>query len=222
MSSPLLYLDAVRRKAGNREVLAGLTLRVDRGDALGLVGANGSGKTTLLRLMVGLLEPSGGSLSMGGMSIRHALRKFRIGFFGGWSTLPPTVTAAAWCRLSAASTAHHSYSWLGRKLGRLSPGLRQQAGLLAVLGQPQPDLIVLDEPWDSLDLEACRWLTTLLQRHHAAGVTLIITSHRVQELCGVCSRTAFLSNGTLHEPEGTRSPHTPESILAAYDRLAVH
>jgi ABC-type multidrug transport system ATPase subunit len=195
-----------------------VTFSLRRGEALGIVGANGSGKSTLLRLIVGLIEPAGGSATIDGLSIRCALSRYHVEFFGGWTTLPPTVTAAAWCALSGVAIDR---PWADRRMWRLSPGLRQQAGLVAVLDQQALDLVVLDEPWESLDVRASRWLCERLEWQRAAGATLIVTSHRLPELLEVSSRIAVLSNGVLRESDQAPGSAAMQAELAARDAKAL-
>jgi ABC-type multidrug transport system ATPase subunit len=216
MPTPLIQMDGVSWRSGRRDVLRGVTIAIGRRDAVGIVGPNGSGKTTLLRLMVGLIEPGSGCVALDGERVPRGLGRCRVSYFGGWPTLPATVTASGWCSLFGV---HTRCPWAGSRLGRLSPGLRQQAGLLASIGR-DADLLVLDEPWDSLDVHASRWLSSRLHERREGGATLVVTSHRVQELLGVCTRIAFLSHGALREAgHADTSALTVEGLLAAYDRV---
>jgi ABC-type multidrug transport system ATPase subunit len=217
MLAPLIHLADVSWRSGSRHVLSGLSIAVQRGEALGVVGPNGSGKTTLLRLMVGLIQPSGGAVALAGQSVRRGLGLCRVSYFGGWSTLPPAMTTSSWYALAGVQARPAGPDC---RLGRLSPGLRQQAGLHASVDREAVDLIVLDEPWESLDVHASRWLSARLRRHRNSGVTLVVTSHRMPELLGVCSRIAFLSNGVLHEASPADWPTmTVDQLFDVYDRV---
>jgi ABC-2 type transport system ATP-binding protein len=207
----------VSRQLSGHRVFGGLSLALGRGDTLGIVGPNGSGKTTLLRLMVGLLEPTTGLVLLGGLPVSHGLRTVRLAYFGGWATLPPMVTPASW---AALFQVHNSLAAPTKVLGKSSPGLRQQAGLRVVLQQAPLDLIVLDEPWDSLDPDASRWLCKRLIEWRKDGASIVVTSHRLRELMEVCTRVSILANGRFHEPAMRLGDHsTADPALACYDAL---
>jgi ABC-type multidrug transport system ATPase subunit len=110
-----------------------------------------------------------------------------------------------------------------RPLGLLSRGMRQRAGLEAALAEPNPSLLLLDEPWEGLDPDASRWLSDELVKRRNAGAGVVVSSHRIHDLADVCDRCVFLVGGRLasvslaHEDfagGGDRSA----LVFAAFDR----
>jgi ABC-2 type transport system ATP-binding protein len=207
-------VEAVSKRYGRHPALDNVTVRMYAGEILGLVGPNGAGKTTLLRIVAGLMRPSDGH-------VRTVPLEFgAVRYFAGERTLPPNVSARRWVRMWSEPRCDDPGP---RRLGVLSRGMRQRAGLSAVLGASRPVLLVLDEPWEGLDPDASRWLSQQLVLQQSAGVSVLVSSHRIHELAQVCDRCLFLVGGRLAPnaagdlqdvPSGERSAH----VLAAFDR----
>jgi ABC-2 type transport system ATP-binding protein len=200
-------------------VLTDVSLSAAREEVLGIIGPNGAGKTTLLRMLLGLIRGSG-TVNLNGTPLPAGLTRVRVGYFGGESTVPPVVQARRWRALFEGVTPGHD----DRRARVLSRGTRQMLGLGAVLSVPDLDLIVLDEPWEGLDPDAARWLSAVIAARRRAGACVLVSSHRLHDLAGVCDRYLFLDQGRLTEvatadlaPDGT--PVTAEALLAAFDAL---
>jgi ABC-2 type transport system ATP-binding protein len=104
----------------------------------------------------------------------------------------------------------------------LSRGSRQAIGLKALLARPESRLIVLDEPWEGLDPDFSRWLSETLREKRAAGVAVVLSSHRLHDLAGLCDRYCFLINGcitTMRPDDDFDGQITGERLLAMFDRL---
>ena len=183
-----MVLSDVSRKYGRQVVLNRVTLSVSAREIIGLVGANGAGKTTLLRIACGLIRPDAGRIDFGFRPSPGALR-----YFGGEHTLPGDVASGAWQALWPSPSARRA---VGR-LRVLSRGTRQRVGLEAALRLPCPSLVILDEPWEGLDLDAGRWLSDSLLTLAQGGAGIIVSSHRIHDLAGVCSRCVFLAEGRM-------------------------
>lgn len=182
-------------------------------------GASGAGKTTLLRMLVGLLEPSMGELRVSGLPPRDALARPGVAYFAGEATLPGSVRASAWGSLGNGDliTAEPGL------IRTLSRGTRQLLGLRTVLGRPHAGVIVLDEPWESLDPDASRWLSAMLVTKRDRGAAVVLSSHRLHDLAGLCDAYLFLVNQRstvmkAHEIAAAE-PVTPALLLDVYDRL---
>ena len=182
MKELVLETRALAAAYGSRDVFQDITLQLPRGQALGVIGASGAGKTTLLRMLVGLLQPRAGDLRIIGRPPRDALRGAVVGYFAGEATLPGSARAAAWGRLGA-SDLHLPER---RRIRTLSRGTRQMLGLRTVLSRHPLDLVVLDEPWESLDEDDGRWLSATLEKKRDRGAALVLSSHRLHDLAGVC------------------------------------
>jgi ABC-2 type transport system ATP-binding protein len=110
-----------------------------------------------------------------------------------------------------------------RRLRTLSRGTRQLLGLRTVLGREPLSLVVLDEPWEGLDPDAARWLSTIVETKRDRGAAVVLSSHRLHDLAGVCDAYLFLVNQRatwLHAQEiSSAGPVTAASLTDVFDRL---
>jgi ABC-2 type transport system ATP-binding protein len=173
---------------GRRLVLHDVSFDLPAGHSLGVVGANGAGKTTLLRAIAGCLTPRSGDVRINGLLPCDALRRTGVGYFAGDMSLPGFVRASAWGALGNGDAITPDR----RRLRALSRGSRQLLGLRAVLGRQPLGLIVLDEPWEGLDPDAARWLTAMLETKRDRGAAVVLSSHRLHDLAGLCDQYLFL------------------------------
>jgi ABC-2 type transport system ATP-binding protein len=181
-----LELAAVTKAFGRHQVLNQTWLQARAGEAVGLIGANGAGKTTLLRIAAGLVRPDGGSVRWCGVQDDQPAR---IRYYGGETTLPPSISARRWASLFGVSVDER------RSIGHLSRGTRQLLGLRVALAGQEADLLLLDEPWEGLDPEGSAWLTDTVRRWRTGGAALLISSHRLYDLHSVCTRFLLLESG---------------------------
>jgi ABC-type multidrug transport system ATPase subunit len=173
---------------GRRLVFQGITFDMSAGQSLGVIGPNGSGKTTLLRTLAGCLVPKSGDIRIAGLTPRDALARTGVAYFAGDATLPGSVRASRWGSLGNGDVVTPDR----RPIRALSRGTRQLLGLRTVLGRQPLGLIVLDEPWEALDPDAARWLSTTLETKRDRGAALILSSHRLHDLAGFCDSYLFL------------------------------
>lgn len=203
---------------GRREVFHGVSINVPAGQALGVVGPGGAGKTTFLRTLVGLVRPSRGEVRLGGLLPQHAGRRAGMAYFGGEATLPGRVRARAWGRLAGEPLTDDQ-----RRLRTLGRGARQVLGLRTALGRPGLALVVLDEPWEGLDPDAGRWLSAVLVAKRDRGAVVVVSSHRLHELAGLCDAFLFLVNHRAIILRATEiSPTEPVSearLVEVFDSL---
>jgi ABC-2 type transport system ATP-binding protein len=167
---------------GRRLVLANVWFDVRAGQFLGVLGSNGAGKTTLLRSMIGCLSPTMGEIRINGLLPRDALRRTAVAYFAGEATLPGFARASRWGALGAGDVITVDR----RPLRALSRGTRQLVGLRTALGRHPLGLVILDEPWEGLDADASHWLTATLQAKRDRGAAVVVSSHRVDDLAGIC------------------------------------
>jgi ABC-2 type transport system ATP-binding protein len=221
----------LEKRLGERTALAGVSLRIEPGAVLGLVGRNGAGKTTLIRALLGLIEPDHGEARIWGapsLALDDAA-KARIGY------VPQQPEALAWLevgqmlefvgRFYPRWDARFVDAMLSRwglprdaTLGSLSPGERQRVALVRALG-PRPDLLVLDEPAAALDPVARRdLLREIAERAGEAGATVLFSTHIVSDLERVASHVAFMQEGRLllhAELDALKERHLQVRIPAA-------
>jgi ABC-2 type transport system ATP-binding protein len=178
----------VALRYGRRLVLSGVSFDLNASHCLGVLGANGAGKTTLLRSLVGCLTPAVGEIRIEGLLPRDALSRTPVAYYAGEPTLPGFVRASRWGALGAGDTITADR----RPLRALSRGTRQLVGLRTALGRHPLKLIVLDEPWEGVDVDGSRWLTTTLINKRDRGAAVVISSHRVEDVAGLCDAYLLL------------------------------
>lgn len=188
----------------------GLSLSVRRGEVFGLLGPNGSGKSTTIKMILGLLDPSDGKVSLFGTSPRSLEARRKLGYLPELSYLHPFLTAretlmyyAGLCGLRrsvAAERARQLLDMVGlsdvakRPVGRFSKGMARRVALAsALIGKPE--LLVLDEPTSGLDPVSTKEVKTLVKALRAGGMTILMTSHLLADAEDVCDRVAIVNHG---------------------------
>ena len=193
--------------------LNGLTLEVRQGEIFGLIGPNGAGKTTTFKVVLGLLRATSGAVVFRGEPLTTAGRA-AIGFlpeqpyFYDYLTVQEILTMyGRLYGLSGGALGRRvaeviEQVQLGHKrraaLRSLSKGTLQRVGIAqAILNQPQ--LLILDEPMSGLDPTGRHAMRELIRARHAAGTSVIFSSHILPDAEALCDRVAILTQGTLRE-----------------------
>jgi ABC-2 type transport system ATP-binding protein len=192
---------------GRTVALRGIDLQVRAGELLSVLGPNGAGKSTAIALLLGLLRPDAGRASLFGRSPRDIDARRQIGVMLQEATLTPELRV----RELIALTTHYypapmsvddtlAMSNTGaiadRAYGRLSGGQKRQAQFaVAICGRPR--LLFLDEPTAGLDVEARERLWSTLQHLVANGVSIVLTTHYLEEAESLSNRVALLARGAL-------------------------
>jgi len=194
--------------------LRALNLQIYRGEIFGLLGPNGSGKTTTIKLLLGLLFPTDGEALVLGQPALHVGKNERIGYLPeesySYRFLNAEETLDFYGRLFDMPTqtrerrAQELIEMVGlandkkRILKEYSKGMRQRIGLAGALIN-DPELVFLDEPTSGLDPLGTRWMKDLILQLRDKGKTVIMCSHRLDDVQDVCDRIAILHNGELQE-----------------------
>jgi ABC-2 type transport system ATP-binding protein len=205
-------LKGVHRRLGRSPALAGLDLTIEEGELYGLIGPNGAGKTTALRVVLGLLRPDRGEVSLLG-SDPHSGRRGRgrrVGSLVDGPALHPRLTGreqlaliASWSGVPDAQVDQVIRRLgLGRMTERpivtYSSGMRQILAIGAAMVGP-PELLVLDEPTVGLDPGHRRHVDDLLLEHVRAGGTVLLSSHQLDDAERLCTRVGLMADGRLAE-----------------------
>ena len=185
--TPLLEARSLAKRFGSQTIFSRVDLALREREITGLVGSNGAGKTTLLRTLLGFVRPSAGEVA-------RSVSAGVLGHFGGAPTLPPHLSARTWVRLASRGSAACDDP---RPIRNLSRGSRQILGLSTVLARREALAFLLDEPWEGLDPDGSRWLSKTLLERRDSGCALLVSSHRLHDLAGLCGRYAFLVNGRV-------------------------
>jgi len=186
-----------------------LSFTVEPGSVTGFLGPNGAGKTTTLRMVLGLVHPTSGKATIGGVPYRQLPMPGRVvGAALESSSFHPARTGRNHLRILAtvaglpAKRADEVLALVGlgdagrRKVRGYSMGMRQRLGLAAaLLGDPR--VVVLDEPANGLDPDGIRWLRGLLRHLAGEGRTVLVSSHQLNEVQEVADRVVILNRGQL-------------------------
>ncbi len=232
-----LVLSGLTRRHGEREVLSDVSLQLEPGQVLGLLGRNGAGKTTLIQCLLGLSAPDEGESWLWGtpsLALTDGVKQ-RLGYVPqtpeafGWMTISEMLDFVApfyplWDHDYVRKARERGGISVGKPLSKLSPGERQQAAIIRALA-PRPALLVLDEPAAALDPVARRALLRDIAEHAARwGCTVLYSTHIVSDLDRIASHVAILHHGKLllHEELDTLKErhlrlHVPAGIAAGLE-----
>lgn len=204
----ILLINELTKRFGPTWALRGASFSIRDGEVLGLVGPNGSGKTTLLECLSGLLPADGGRVVRDGHPLAPSERRESL-FYMPDGILPWPDQSVAWtldfsAALQGASRedvaeitrAFELAPLAPRRVGTLSKGQRKRVLIALALLTPQP-LLLLDEPFDGLDLRQIREVSPLLRRVAAAGRALLLSIHQLHDAARVCDRLVLLSDGRV-------------------------
>ena len=235
-SAPLMRVRSVVKRYGTHEVLHGVSLRVERGEIVAVIGENGAGKSTLAKLMAGVTRPDEGELFFDGEPVsfsspRDALQA-GVGFIpqelAYWPDLSvgENVLVGAWPSRGGLVSPRELQKRalelserfgipldLGKPMRALKLGERQLVEILKALSRDASALI-LDEPTAALTAAESRNLLELLGKLSAAGHGIVYISHRMDEVFRFSDRVDVLRNGALVASAATRSA-TPASLIEA-------
>ena len=205
-----IYRDFWGRK--KKTALNALDLKIHKGEIFGLLGPNGSGKTTTIKLLLGLLFPTTGDAFVFGEPAAKVEKNERIGYLPEESYLYRFLNAEETLdfygrlfNMSAATRRQRSAELIAtvgleadkkRILKEYSKGMRQRIGLAQALIN-DPELVILDEPTSGLDPLGSAWMKKLILDLRAKGKTVLMCSHRLDDVQDVCDRIAILNNGDL-------------------------
>jgi ABC-2 type transport system ATP-binding protein len=213
-----------------KTALRALNLDVRGGEIFGLLGPNGSGKTTTIKLLLGLLFPTDGEAFVFGKPAADVAKNERIGYLPEESYLYRFLNAEEtldfYGRLfnidprNREKKAQELIEKVGLKADRkrilreYSKGMRQRIGLAQALIN-NPDLVILDEPTSGLDPLGARWMKDLIRDLKQQGKTVIMCSHRLEDVQDICDRIAILNEGELQAYGGV------QELLQDHDRVEV-
>ncbi len=189
-----------------------IDFEVRSGEILGLLGPNGSGKSTTVKMLLGLLYPTAGRLTVFGKSPRDVAAKKRIGYLPEETYLYPYLTAfetldffGSLFDLSAAERRKRAEQLLDmvgllhardRKVGEFSKGMARRIGLAQAMIN-DPEFLILDEPTSGLDPIGCREVKDLILMLKKRGKTVLVTSHLLSDVEDVCDRVIILYGGKI-------------------------
>ena len=199
-----------------------ISFRVEKNELFGLIGPDGAGKSTLIRMLVSLLLPDSGSITMGGLDVVEEYKKIRlmVGYMPGRFSLYQDLTVQENLTFFASvfgTTIQENYYLIediykqiepfkNRRAGKLSGGMKQKLALSCALIH-KPEVLVLDEPTTGVDAVSRREFWDMLDRLKDAGITILVSTPYMDE-ASRCDRVALLQDGQI------LSIDKPQNIVA--------
>ncbi len=232
----VISVENLQKSYAGHRVVDGISLTIRRGECYGLLGPNGAGKTTTLRLMLGLIDPDAGQLSLLGHAVpRHArAARLRIGVVPQMDNLDPDFTVAEnllvygryfgmqdaeiEARIPQLLEFANLTSKRDAKVPTLSGGMKRRLTLARALVN-DPDIIFLDEPTTGLDPQARHLIWQRLRELTAQGKTLLLTTHFMDEAERLCHRLAILDQGRMiaqDTPRGLIAQHIEPQVVEVF------
>jgi len=209
MQSEVIKIDHFTMDFGNGDGVFDLSLTINKGEMVGLVGTNGAGKTTTMRTIMGFLKPDKGKVTINGKdSWKDAYEiKKAIGYVPGSIAFPPVATGTVFLKIQSDFWGIKDDTYTnqlidlfkfdaGADLKRMSKGMKQKTAIVAAF-MPKPDILILDEPTTGLDPVMRDAAIGLIQEQKRQGKTVFMSSHMFDELEQTCDRVAFIKEGKL-------------------------
>jgi lipopolysaccharide export system ATP-binding protein len=222
----LFQIEQISKRFGGRQVVTGVTMTVEPGEVVGLLGANGAGKSTVFRMAVGLLKPDSGKISFVDQDVTQAAMHRRAHLGMGYLAQEPTVFTS----LSVADNVrivleqYHPRSEIAGRLdgllgelnlrhlaesraASLSGGERRRLEITRAL-VVEPKLLFFDEPFAGVDPRSRGDITTITQQLKQRGISVLITDHHAESILRMVDRLYVMEAGSI------LASGTPDEIMA--------
>lgn len=196
----MIAIENLHVSYGQHCVLKGLSLNIRKASIHGLVGLNGSGKTTLLNTLYGMIKQVEGKVEI----VDKAQSKLAIGYLETQNYFYPRITGSEYLSLVSSQTSNFDIErWnelfelpLKQLVDEYSTGMKKKLAMFGVISLDKP-ILILDEPFNGIDMETVYKLKNLLIKLKSQGKTILITSHILESLIGICDQISYLNNGSI-------------------------
>lgn len=212
MSSVTLSVKDLRKKIGKKEIIKGISFELHKGEVFGFLGPNGAGKTTTIRMLVGLIKPTSGSISVCGYDLKKDFSKAmaHLGcivenpelypYLSGWDNLAHfarMLEGVSEERIREVTELVGLSERIRDRVKTYSLGMRQRLGIAqALLGNPS--ILILDEPTNGLDPAGIREMREFIRfLAEKEGLSVLVSSHLLSEIQLLCDRVAIISKGRV-------------------------
>ncbi len=228
----MIQIDTLRKEYGDIVAVNDLSLEIEDGKFFGLLGPNGAGKTTLIRLMVGLIAPDSGAVRINGDLIHrdaNALKK-KLGIVSQHVNLDKELTVFENMEFSGRMYGLSGKQSMARAeemivffslerhrdkiCKKLSGGMKRKLMIAKAL-MHKPEILFLDEPTVGVDAVARRDIWRLLKEINAAGTTILLTTHYMEEAHSLCEEIGLMNAGSILQKD------TPEGLIDRLGNTAV-
>ena len=227
-AAPAIVVDDLTKRYDEVLAVDSIGFTVARGSTTALLGGNGAGKTTTLSILLGLLLPTQGTVTvLGEDMLRHRYRVLpRMNFSSPYVDVPRRLTVTENLtvfahlyeiedvagRIRSVAVDLDMVDFLGRPTGELSSGQKTRVMLAKALLN-EPELLLLDEPTASLDPDTADWMRTYLETYRArTGATIFLASHNMAEVERLCDHVMIMRTGSIVD-DGA-----PDELIARYGR----
>jgi ABC-2 type transport system ATP-binding protein len=219
MPEPLIEACELTKQFGSVQALTGLTFRIMPGEIYGLLGPNGAGKTTTLKAIIGLLEPTSGTVKVSGLNpIKSPIEvKSKLGYVAEKPILYDSLSARDFLEfvvsirkinqkavnriIAQLGDAFDLAEYFDVPIATLSTGMKQKVALISSLIH-QPPILLLDEPLSGLDAKSSRIVKELLSLHAKKGRAVLFSTHIMEIAESICTRIGIIYQGKI-VAEGT-------------------
>ena len=224
-------VDALVKRYKSALAVNGISFRLEKGSITGLLGGNGAGKTTTIAMIMGLVTPTSGRVSVLDAAMPEQRYKVlhRMNFESPYVDMPMRLTVrqnlSVFAQLYAVSDIVARIAELASELdlaelldrptGKLSAGQKTRVSLAKALLN-RPEILLLDEPTASLDPDTADWVRARLERYRMEyGATILLASHNMNEVERLCERVIIMKKGRVEDDD------TPQRLLAHYGRTTL-
>ncbi len=210
----MILLEHVTKKYGDYTAVSNLNLEIERGEIFGFIGPNGAGKTTTIKMIGGIMDPTSGSIKIGGINIKDEPEKAKrkVGFIPDRPYLYEKLTGREFLRFIAnlygvddrffAEKAEKQLSmfslldWSDELIESYSHGMKQRLIMAAALLH-DPEALIVDEPMVGLDPVAVKMVKVLFKQLAGNGMTIFMSTHTLKVAEDVCDRIGIINKGIL-------------------------
>ncbi len=227
-NTPAIAVDALVKRYKATIAVDGISFRLPTGSITGLLGGNGAGKTTTIAMIMGLVTPTSGTVTVLGAQMPRQRYQVlhRMNFESPYVAMPTRLTVRQnlsvfaqlyavrdiAARIASLAAELDLNEFLDRPNGELSAGQKTRVSLAKALLN-RPEVLLLDEPTASLDPDTADWVRERLKRYCVEhGATVLLASHNMIEVERLCERVIIMKKGRIEDDD------TPERLLARYGR----
>ncbi len=232
MTNPIIAIDRLSKNYGPVQAVRGISFEIRPGEFFGLLGPNGAGKTTTFGMLTGLVEPSGGNIDIDGIDLysrpREAKRKMGIvpQGFAFYPTLDAFENLNFFGRIYGLSGPHlkarialvlNLVALEGKarqRVGTYSNGMKRRLNIAIGLLH-EPEIVILDEPTVGIDTQSRNAILESLGNLNKAGITVLYTTHYIEEAEQLCQRVAIMDQGEIIALD------TPSNLVRSFAKALI-
>ena len=207
----ILVCENLKKQVKRKVIIENISFSVDKGEIVGLIGPNGAGKTTIIKSILGLINLTEGKVTINGYDIKKDFVKAieKVGaivenpdaymYLSGYDNLKITANnykGITKSRIDEVAKIVGLENRIKDKVSTYSLGMRQRLGIAEAIIN-NPELLILDEPTNGLDVEGIIEIRNLIKKLSHQGIAIIISSHNLTEIDNLCNRIIAIKNGKM-------------------------